>query len=118
MPDRGAPASYLTLTEGTPVYGRDGGEVGSVSHVLSVPEDDIFDGLVIRTDSGHRFCDAPLVGEIYERGVELTIPARECARLPEPSASPAAMEVGADDMVPDTMHDKLKRAWDLLSGKP
>src|SRR5256885_14334082 len=117
MADRGSPSSYLLLADGTPVYGSDGHQVGTVAHVLAVPDDDIFDGLVIKTDSGHRFCDAPLVREIYERGVELTIPARECARLPEPSASPAAMDVGADDMVPDTLHDKLKRAWDLLSGK-
>ena len=56
--------------------------------------------------------------EIFERGVELSIPARECARLPEPSANPVAMEVGADDMTPDTLHDKLKRAWDMITGKP
>ena len=27
------------------------------------------------------------------------------------------MEVGADDMVPAGKHEKLRRAWDLISGK-
>src|SRR3954454_8841023 len=117
MPDYGAPSSYLVLAEGTAVYGSDGREAGTVAHVLAAPDEDIFDGLVISGSAGHRFVDAPLVREIFERGVELTIAARECAQLPEPSASPAAMEVGADDMTPNTLHDKLKRAWDLLSGK-
>jgi len=57
MPDYGQPASYLTLADGTPVVTSDGSELGTVTHVLAVEEDDIFDGLVIQTGSGHRFVD-------------------------------------------------------------
>lgn len=48
MPDHGEPASYLTLGEGTPVYSSDAAEIGRVLHVLAVPDDDIFDGIVIK----------------------------------------------------------------------
>jgi hypothetical protein len=120
MDDLGAPISFLTLTKGVPVYSSDGTRIGEVEYVLSVPEDDIFDGIVLDTSSlpgGRRFVDAPEVAEIHERGVELTIDAATCERLPKPSANPGEVEVGPDDLVRDDTHHKLRRAWDLISGK-
>lgn len=116
MPDYGQPASYLTLADGTPVVTSDGSQIGTVAHVLAVEEDDIFDGLVIGTDHGHRFVDAPHVQDIYERAVVLALTTQEIERLPEPSENPAAMSVDVDDTVPDDLHDKLRRAWNLVSG--
>jgi hypothetical protein len=120
MPDLGQPSSYLTLGKGVPVYSSDGEEIGEVEYVLSVPEDDIFDGIVLDTSvlpGGRRFVDAPQVAEIFERGVELNIDAATCERLPKPSANPGEAEVGPDDLVSEGGHDKLRRAWDLISGK-
>jgi hypothetical protein len=120
MDDVGQPSSYLTLGKGVPVYSRDGAEVGKVEHVLSNPQIDIFDGIVLDTSvlpGGHRFVDAPQVEEIYERGVVLRIDAAAAERLPRPSASAGSLEVGADDMAPEDLNDKLHRAWDLISGK-
>ena len=120
MEDLGQPSSYLVLADGVPVYSSDGEELGKVEHVLDVPDDDIFDGFVIDTSvlpGGHRFVDAPEVEEIFERGVVLKIDAAAAERLPEPSENPGAIEVGADDMVPAGKHEKLRRAWDLISGK-
>jgi hypothetical protein len=116
MADLGAPASYLTLSDGTAVYGSDGGQAGTVEHTLAAAEEDIFDGIVLDTPHGRRFVDAPEVQEIYERGVVLTIPAADVAALPEPSANPAAMSADPDDTAPDRLGDKLRRAWDLVSG--
>ncbi len=116
MPDYGQPGSYLTLDEGTPVVTSDGAEIGTVTHVLAVTEEDIFDGIVVDTGDGHRFVDAPFVEEIFERAVVLTISEADAAALPEPAANPAAMALDADDTVPDTMRDKLHRAWNLISG--
>src|SRR6266545_4008532 len=113
MEDLGAPASYLTLAEGLPVYSSGGEELGKVEHVLADPDVDIFDGIVLDTSvlpGGHRFVDASQVDEIYDRGVVLKIDAAEAEQLPEPSASPATMETGAGDMAPDDLHDKLRRA--------
>lgn len=119
MEDLGPPSSYLALRTGVPVYSSDGEEVGKVEHVLAVPDDDIFDGIVLDQSvlpGGHRFVDAPEVRAIFERGVELKIDAAAAKALPEPSANPGSIEVGPDDMVKGG-HDKLRRAWDLITGK-
>lgn len=120
MDDLGAPISFLTLGKGVPVYSSDGIRVGEVEHVLAVPKDDIFDGIVFDAGTlpgGRRFVDAPEVARIYERGVELTIDAATCERLPKPSANPGEIELGPDDLVRDDTHHKLRRAWDMISGK-
>ena len=117
--DLGEPTSYLALEEGMPVYAAGGEQVGKVTHVLAAPEEDIFDGIVIDTHlgtGGHRFVDAPQVTEIHERGVLLAVDAGAAASLPEPSANPAAVEAGPEDTVPEHLHDKLKRAWERISG--
>jgi hypothetical protein len=118
MNDLGAPASYLTLAEGVPVYSSDGQELGKVAHVLAVPDEDIFDGFVIDTSvlpGGHRFVDAPEVEAIYERGAVIKLDAEAAKSLPEPSANPSVLEVGPDDLVQER-HEKLRRAWDKISG--
>jgi hypothetical protein len=119
MEDMGAPSSYLALQPGTALYTSDGRKIGEVEHVLAIPDDDIFDGVVLDTSvlpGGHRFVDAPEVDEIYERGVVLAIDAAAAEKLPEPSANPGALEAGPDDVV-DGKHDRLRRAWDLITGK-
>jgi hypothetical protein len=118
--DLGPPASYLSLESGAEVLSSDGQAVGKVEHVLADPEADIFDGLVIDTrlgPGGHRFADATQVGDVFERGVVLGITAAEAERLPEPAANPASLDVGPEDVVPDDLGDKLRRAWDLISGR-
>ncbi|MFI5026103.1 MAG: hypothetical protein ACHQCI_05075 [Solirubrobacterales bacterium] len=118
MEDLGAPSSYLAVRPGAAVYSSDGEKLGEVEHVLAVPDDDIFDGVVLDTSvlpGGHRFVDAPEVAEIYERGVVLKIDAEAAEDLPEPSANPGALEVGADDLAKG-QHGKLRRAWNLISG--
>jgi uncharacterized protein YrrD len=120
MEDLGQPSSYLTLEEGALVLSSDGEQLGKVEHVLSAPDVDVFDGFVVDTSvlpGGRRFVDASEVGEVYERGVVLKLDAAAAERLPEPSANPGTLEVGAEDMVPAGRHDKLRRAWDLISGK-
>jgi uncharacterized protein YrrD len=117
--DLGNPISYLTLEEGAPVYAAGGERVGTVTHVLAAPDEDIFDGFVVESSlgsGGHRFVDATQVAEIHERGVLLAIDAGDAESLPEPSANPAALDAGPDETVPDRLHDKLKRAWDRISG--
>ena len=114
--DLGRPISYLALAEGTAVLGSDGDEVGHVAHVLADEELDIFDGIVIAHALGHHtFADAEQVAAIHENGVTLTITAAEAEALPEPSENPAVLQ---DDGEPDgsPLTDKLRRAWDLLSG--
>ena len=88
--DEGAPIAYEVLDEGVSVYAADGSVIGTVDHVVAAPEEDIFHGLVIRTDAGRRFVAADQVRSLHERGADLSIQPDEVAGLPEPhGAAPA-----------------------------
>jgi hypothetical protein len=117
--DLGNPASYLVLADGTPVVTSDGHEIGRVEHVLADADADVFDGVIVDVRAGpggHRFADASQIEAIYERGVMLAISADDAEGLPEPGENPAVLDAGPDDTVPDDLRDKLRRAWDYLSG--
>lgn len=117
--ETGEPSSYLALQPGTTVLAQRGEQVGTVTHVLAVPDDDIFDGIVIDTrlgSGGHRFVDASEVAEIGADAVRLILDEAACENLPEPSENPATMEAEPSDTVPSGLSDKLRRAWDLVSG--
>jgi hypothetical protein len=115
----GEPVSYLAVKEGSAIVGSDGKEVGTVQHVLADEESDVFDGVVIDTrlgPGGLRFVDAPQVREIRERAIVLSIPASEAQELPEPTPNPAVMEHGGVEDTESPLQQKLRRAWDLISG--
>jgi hypothetical protein len=114
--EAGEPISYMALEEGTEVRSADGERIGEVAHVLADVDDDIFDGIVVgaaHLPGGHVFADAEQVGEIRSAAVTLKLDAEACRALPQPSENPAAMEAGPEDTVKD---DKLRRAWDYISG--
>ena len=115
--DLGAPGSYMTLTDGVAVYSSDGERLGEVEHVLAEPDKDIFDGIVFEGLGGHRFVDASEIDRIHEQGVVLTLDAGGASRLPEPGPNPATMSASPDDTVEGALERKLRRAWDLISGK-
>jgi hypothetical protein len=117
--DLGNPASYLVVADGTPVLSSDGREIGTVEHVLADADADVFDGVIVDVrggPGGHRFADAEQVDAIYERGVVLRLTEAEAERLPEPSENPATMGADPDDVTSGGLDDKLRRAWDYLSG--
>jgi hypothetical protein len=114
------PASYLTLQPGTDVLSADGERVGAVQHVLRDESADIFDGIVIDVRSGpggHRFVDAPEVAEIRADAVVLSVAAAAVADLPEPGGNPATMEHHGEEDSESPLQHKLRRAWELISGK-
>jgi hypothetical protein len=117
--DLGDPISYLVLEEGTPVISSDGHKVGSVEHVLADAVADVFDGVIVDMRAGpggHRFADASQVDTIHERGLVLALDQAAAEQLPEPSKNAATMGADPDDVTPDGLDDKLRRAWDYLSG--
>jgi hypothetical protein len=119
MENLGEPTSYLALDKGVPVYSSDGEKLGRVVRVLSAPKLDMFDGVIFDTTAGpggHRFVDAPEVGDIYERGIVLKIDASEAADLPAPGANPGAVSVNPADLV-GGKPGFFRRAWDSISGK-
>jgi hypothetical protein len=88
--DDGYAVHYLAVTHGTPVFGSDEVQAGTVDEVLDNRKEHIFDGIVIRTTGGERrFVDAPEVARTAERAVTLTITAAEVDELPlQPSKLP------------------------------
>ena len=119
--DLGQPSSYLALDRGTPVYSSDGVQIGRVTHVLADESEDVFDGLVIgehQFGHDHRFADADDVRAVFERGVVLKLDRAGCERLPKPEANPAVMRDDPAESTSEVRHEKLRRAWDIISGKP
>lgn len=119
MENMGEPSSYLTVSKGVPVYSSDGENLGRVVQVLSAPNIDMFDGVIFDTTAGpggHRFVDAPEVGEIFENGIVLKIDAAAAAALPRPDANPGSLAVNPADLG-GAKPGFLKRSWDRLSGK-
>lgn len=82
--DLDEPIGYLTLRKGTPVVASDGITVGVVHKVQHHVRERIFDGLVVQTDDGKRFVDAPEVAGMTRRQVDLEIDSAAVAELPEP----------------------------------
>jgi len=120
MEDLGAPVSYLVVGKGVPVYSSDEVKLGRVVRVLSAREADMFDGIVFDTTAGpggHKFVDAPEVAALYERGVVLKIDAEEAAKLPKPSANPAALSVNPADLVGGGSRGFMGRMRDLFGGR-
>jgi hypothetical protein len=98
MTDNDGPAiSYKLLQRGTPIQAADGTPLGTTDRVLDNAREQIFDGIVMRTDRGEVFVDAPEVARITEAVVTLTIDAAEAEQLPR--YEPGAPEFAANPRV-------------------
>ena len=64
MDDDDHQIGYQALPRGVPVHASDGAQIGTVHRVLDNAREHIFDGIVIDTDQGRRFVDAPEVARI------------------------------------------------------
>src|ERR671930_512913 len=83
--DDGHAIHHSELRRGMPVYDAEEVSVGKVVESLDNYRENIWDGLVIETESNERrFVDAPEVARTAERAVTLTISAAEVADLPPP----------------------------------
>ena len=111
--DTGRPISYLALEVGTPVVSSSGTQFGTVEHVLQIPAEDLFDGLVVKTHHhGHRFVDRDQIDEITTTAVACTISDEEVDSLPEPK--------GTLVLHPDIARDEgpsLTARWGRLFGR-
>jgi hypothetical protein len=85
----GTAIHYSAVTPGTPVYGSDESEVGTVKQVVDNYDEHILDGIVITDTAGTvRFVDGPEVQRTFERGVVLSIDAAAVAELGPPEDGP------------------------------
>ena len=111
--DEGFPVAYQVLEEGIPVYAADGVQVGTVDHVVALPAQDIFHGIVLRVEGGRRFVAADDVASLHEHGVDLRISSAAVAELPEPHGAAPAWR----DREPGVKPSRWSHLVDLVSGK-
>ncbi|HEY6429050.1 MAG TPA: hypothetical protein VIX84_17660 [Acidimicrobiales bacterium] len=111
--DAGRPISYMALEVGTPVLSSSGTQFGTVEHVLQIPSEDLFDGIVVKMDHhGVRFVDRDQIGDITTAAVTCTISDEEVDSLPEPR--------GTLELHPDVARDEgpsLTARWGRLFGR-
>lgn len=111
--DEGPPIAYSVLDAGVPVYAADGSSVATVDHVVAAAEEDIFHGLVIRTEGGARFVAADQVASLHERGVDLRINAASVTELPHPHGDAPALQIKD----PSTKTKRWREVLDMVSLK-
>jgi hypothetical protein len=83
------PVSYEGVPKGVPLLSSSGKEFGTLLKVLEIPSEDLFDGVIVKTDHGHRFVDRDQIAEITTEFIRCDIADAETDRLPEPSGTPA-----------------------------
>jgi len=84
----GTPIAYDGLPTGTPVLTRAGQRFGTVEHVLQIPEEDLFDGIVVATEDGLRFVDRDQILTITDVAVTCDLDVQQAASLPPPQGPP------------------------------
>jgi hypothetical protein len=102
--------SYKAAVPGTPVLASTGTQIGTLEHVLQVPEVDVFDGIVVATPAGLRFIDADYVQEITRSYIRSSLDDSQVAQLAPPDGAP----VYRVDALADTghsLHDVLGRLF-------
>ena len=102
--------SYQAVPAGVPVLTSSGQEIGTLEHVLQIPEEDLFDGLVIATEAGLRFVDADQVQVITTSYVRSTLDDAAAAQLPAPDGAPV-YRVDALQDTGQSLGDRLGRLF-------
>ena len=73
---------YQVLPKGVPVEAADGTEVGKFDKAIHHHREHMLDGIVMRSEKGRFFVDAPEIERITNRRVILTIDTAAVAALP------------------------------------
>jgi hypothetical protein len=108
--DKETAISYQAAVPGSRVLTKTGKEIGTLEHVLEVPQLDVFDGIVIRTRRGLRFVDADQVERITASYVRCAISDKQAASLPAPDGPPVYR---VDELAGtgDSLHDRIGRMF-------
>jgi hypothetical protein len=105
-----AAISYQAVPVGVPVLTATGREIGTLEHVLQIPAEDLFDGLVVATADGLRFVDADQVQVITMTYVRSTLDDEAAAHLPAPDGTPV-YHVDALQDTGQSLGDRLGRLF-------
>jgi hypothetical protein len=88
MEDEAEPVSYEGVANGTPVLSSSGRQFGTLERVLEVPEEDLFDGVIVTTEQGPRFVDRDQIAEITTKYIKCNLDDDAAANLPVPDGAP------------------------------
>ena len=110
MTDPATPIAYGALPKGTAMLTQSGRRFGAVEHVLEIPEEDLFDGIVASTERGLRFVDRDQVESITTMCVRCTITDEQAAALPVPDGAPV-YTVDALQDAGGSLHARLGRLF-------
>ena len=110
MADGGTPIAYSALPTGVPMLTEDGHTFGTVEHVLQIPEEDLFDGIVVHTGHGLRFVDRDQIRQITTTEVRCTLTDDQAESLPAPEGDPA-YDVDSLQDSGQSLHDVFGRLF-------
>ena len=107
MTTDGIPIAYSGLHRGTPVVSTSGRQFGTVEHVLEIPAEDVFDGIVVATGDGLRFVDRDQIEQITTARVRCALSDEQVAALRPPDGPP----VFAVEDAGSSLHDRFGRLF-------
>jgi len=102
--------SYKAAVVDTPVLSTSGAQIGTLEHVLEIPDLDVFDGIVIATHAGLRFIDADQIREITRSHIQSSLDDAQASQLPPPDGPPV-YRVDALQYTGHSFHDVLGRLF-------
>jgi hypothetical protein len=108
--DDAVPIAYSALDKGVPLLTQSGKQFGTVEHVLQIPEEDLFDGIVVATSDGLRFVDRDQIGEITTAYVRCTLTDEQAAALSAPSGNDTFAANALQD-AGTSLHDRFGRMF-------
>ncbi len=111
MTEDGIPIAYSALEKGVPVVSASGREFGKVEHVLEIPSEDLFDGLVVTTHAGLKFVDRDQIETITTARVHCVLTDEQAAALKPPSGGGAVFTADASEDSGASLHDRFGRLF-------
>lgn len=114
MEDLGAPVAHPALSEGVPVYDRDGERIGVVDRVMSDEVTGIFEGVIVHTvplPGRHVYAHHDQIAEMRERGVVLSVERDALYELDE-----RRRRRDDADTPESPLEASLRKAWDRITG--
>ena len=110
MSDSAQPVSYEGVPTGVPMLSSTNEQFGTLDKVLEIPSEDLFDGVIVKTDHGRRFVDRDQIIEITTEYIRCNLSDNECSNLPEPSGT-AAYDADAGYGQGNTFRDWVHRTF-------
>lgn len=104
------PIAYSALPKGTPVVSASGTQFGVVEHVLEIPAEDLFDGIVVSTTEGLRFVDRDQIDDITTAQVRCVLTDEQAQTLSPPDDAPVFRANALQDSG-SSLHDRFGRMF-------